>query len=637
MGRGCRGGKVEAVLTCQGDIDDPGFPTKCEQIFNKLQSLLDNKDLDVTKCEPWNSVKVTFNIPKDAAEKLASLAEAGDQVLKELGILSIQVEGGQVISMTMVEDHSDSEAESTSTPTKSSPLKDTPSKGTPRSGEEGPSNALLSPTDVPGFKSTTIRNFGSSPGSRTNHGSRDLINSPGSSFSLKSSSEQSVLSPLGGSQTIKDGLLASLVASRTAGKSDLFNVKDSDEPVAKKARKVDGVKSSDSNLGYTFSKYVGSGSGFTILPVSSVAAGGNNSGASSSSSGGAGTSRSSGGTVTASGSHSSSAGLAADPLSGSSVKLANLPGVSLTSVSRANMSNLGTGRSSSSSSGSGGSGGLMPPPSSSVTLSPVPRQTNPSLVNSSNDRLSSESDSPGSSKSGSKSPVTDKSTKLSLLSNNKDLSNKQTFLINPITGQFEMGPPEPDPDSENSKSTVDNGSASIKSSPAKPETSKIKVEAGQTSPGGEHSLKLKLKVTGSKIKESSSSSSSSSQSSGKLPKLKIKLKEKSVELESSLSETDSIESTKTSALPPQQPPSVASTTSPEDGGSKAHDESSSSSNSAASNNTTSKTSSTSQQQLETGHVQLDLKTRVRIKPLPEKMRNLENSKSDGHHYNKTAD
>ena len=41
-------------------------------------------------------MKVTFNIPKDAAEKLAKLAEAGDEVLRELGILSLQMEGGQV-------------------------------------------------------------------------------------------------------------------------------------------------------------------------------------------------------------------------------------------------------------------------------------------------------------------------------------------------------------------------------------------------------------------------------------------------------------------------------------------------------------------------------------------------------------
>ena len=50
----------------------------------------------MTKCEPWNSVKVTFNIPKEAAEKLARLAEQGDEALRELGILSIQVEGGRV-------------------------------------------------------------------------------------------------------------------------------------------------------------------------------------------------------------------------------------------------------------------------------------------------------------------------------------------------------------------------------------------------------------------------------------------------------------------------------------------------------------------------------------------------------------
>ena len=57
----------------------------------------------MTKCEPWNSVKVTFNLPKDAAEKLAQLAQSGDEVLRELGILSLQMEGGQVNSLSDLE------------------------------------------------------------------------------------------------------------------------------------------------------------------------------------------------------------------------------------------------------------------------------------------------------------------------------------------------------------------------------------------------------------------------------------------------------------------------------------------------------------------------------------------------------
>ena len=49
--------------------------------------------------EPWNSVKVTFNIPKEAALRLKCLAEQGDSTLKELGILAVEIEGDRKISL----------------------------------------------------------------------------------------------------------------------------------------------------------------------------------------------------------------------------------------------------------------------------------------------------------------------------------------------------------------------------------------------------------------------------------------------------------------------------------------------------------------------------------------------------------
>ena len=121
------GQQVSAVLTCHRDIDDPDRTTNCQKMFDRLSNILQNSkyqyqwckipqsndsmpdsvslldELHVTKCEPWNSVKVTFNLPKDAAEKLSGLAEAGDDVLRELGILSLQMEGGQVGPLVVVE------------------------------------------------------------------------------------------------------------------------------------------------------------------------------------------------------------------------------------------------------------------------------------------------------------------------------------------------------------------------------------------------------------------------------------------------------------------------------------------------------------------------------------------------------
>lgn len=59
------------------------------------------KQVIVKKVEPWNSVRVTLNIPRQAALRLKQLAEQGNSRLRQLGVLAVQIEGDHLVSLTL--------------------------------------------------------------------------------------------------------------------------------------------------------------------------------------------------------------------------------------------------------------------------------------------------------------------------------------------------------------------------------------------------------------------------------------------------------------------------------------------------------------------------------------------------------
>ncbi|CAD5125258.1 DgyrCDS13500 [Dimorphilus gyrociliatus] len=111
---------TETILTCEGDYDDPQIQNRVHEVRRKLESLLlptrhsssaaSRHRLHVKKVEPWNSVRVTLSVPREAARRLAQLAQTNGQVLRDLGVLSVNVhDGDRVLSLTLAPEPGGSE------------------------------------------------------------------------------------------------------------------------------------------------------------------------------------------------------------------------------------------------------------------------------------------------------------------------------------------------------------------------------------------------------------------------------------------------------------------------------------------------------------------------------------------------
>uniref|UniRef100_A0A665UCI0 Nuclear receptor coactivator 6 n=1 Tax=Echeneis naucrates TaxID=173247 RepID=A0A665UCI0_ECHNA len=87
----------------QGNMEDEDFTQKLDTVLSGIPTMLDMgaEKLQPQRVEPWNSVRVTFNIPRDAAERLRLLAQNNQQQLRDLGILSVQIEGEGAINVAM--------------------------------------------------------------------------------------------------------------------------------------------------------------------------------------------------------------------------------------------------------------------------------------------------------------------------------------------------------------------------------------------------------------------------------------------------------------------------------------------------------------------------------------------------------
>ncbi|RMB95530.1 hypothetical protein DUI87_27640 [Hirundo rustica rustica] len=101
-------GDSTIFVAFKGNISDRDFEQKLDTILENVPGLLhmESNKLKVQKIEPWNSVRVTFNIPREAAERLRILAQNNNQQLRDLGILSVQIEGEGAINLALAQSRS---------------------------------------------------------------------------------------------------------------------------------------------------------------------------------------------------------------------------------------------------------------------------------------------------------------------------------------------------------------------------------------------------------------------------------------------------------------------------------------------------------------------------------------------------
>ncbi|XP_044746858.1 uncharacterized protein LOC123308314 isoform X2 [Coccinella septempunctata] len=137
------GRKLTTIVTYKGNLEDPDFPKQRSCSTNSLNDIL-CKIVKIHKLEPWNSVRVTLSIPREAALRLRQLANEGSHLLKAIGILSVQVEDDQVISLRIAPGPLGSEAQEIVLRTQDGPGASSSSISVGRSDFEGPLARLFS-------------------------------------------------------------------------------------------------------------------------------------------------------------------------------------------------------------------------------------------------------------------------------------------------------------------------------------------------------------------------------------------------------------------------------------------------------------------------------------------------------------